>query len=87
MPPRRHAFPLDCNSLSCLPFLTMMPLLQVSVLLNTSTHLKLNFTASAHDPLRHDLASSPFFSFVLTIVLIALIYYHKWVRLLSRLSR
>jgi len=51
---------------------------EVSVLLNTSTHLKLNFTASAHDPLRHDLASSPFFSFVLTIVLIALIYYHKW---------
>jgi hypothetical protein len=50
---------------------------EVSVVLNAATHLKLNFTAAAHDPLRHDLTSTPIFSFILAVLLVALVYYHK----------
>jgi hypothetical protein len=55
---------------------------QVSVDLDSATHLKLNFTATMHDPLRHDLTSTPIFSFILAVLLIALVYFHKLVRLL-----
>jgi len=50
---------------------------EVSVDLDSATHLKLNFTATMHDPLRHDLTSTPIFSFILAVLLIALVYFHK----------
>jgi hypothetical protein len=60
---------------------------QVSVDLDSATHLKLNFNATVHDPLRHDLTSTPIFSFILAVALIALVYYHKLVRRLFLFSR